>query len=110
MDNIAERKDEERIEAKQAIDREDRGVILCPNCGFETPAAVYCGNSECGFCGCPDCMVFDESFHTWFCSKECLMKWYIHKMLMQILDYGSKDLTKTLGIIRETLERVDKIK
>jgi len=102
-----ERRDEERVEAKQAIDRESRGVFMCPNCDNEAVTVVYCGNTPCGFRGCPECMTFDGAEHNYFCSPECIKKVVIRGVEMGLLSCDDVDKAET--ILREALARFNEI-
>ena len=108
-DLATERRDDEREEQQKAIDRESRGVVLCPNCGKETPAVIYCGFTECQFVGCLDCMENHGSF-SWHCSPECAIKLLIHQILMGILSSGSKDIKTNIIFIQTNLAKINEIR
>jgi len=105
MDSMAE-----RIEAKQAIDREDRGVFLCPNCGHETTTMARCGHAPCGLAGCPECMSFIEQDYHYFCSPECIKKRVINRMQMRLLDHQDLAcLNEAESLLRDTVSRLKEI-
>ena len=80
MDTKQDRAESERFDALERLDRDQRGMRLCPTCGAEIVVVHRCGCKGCPVVGCKFCMLFDADYGEFFCGEFCLTGRLIEKV------------------------------
>lgn len=91
------------------MDSEVKSIVFCPKCGAEVKFILGCRNLECGAHGCPECMEFDGANHIdYFCTKDCIVEFTLHTMMMKLMNHGSTGSTVgKIEIVSEALKHIN---